>query len=288
MNKILLPTDFSEPSKNAYRYALDFADHTGASIMAIHCYSVSGGPTAEALIMEPLEETQRLASDRLSKFLALSPDQGKEEGSAERTIEREVLIGFPAEQIVRKAQQAEVDLILMSTRGEHGFWDKVFGSVSSAVSVAAHQPVLLIPNGISYRPYRNILYASNVDSINSELIQDVVRFASYFNATIHFVHIRQKGSHGVEVEEELFGELFREHAPDISFQYSSASSDDVVSGIDDYTNRIGIDLIVFATKHRNFWEQLLHKSQTKLMALHTQIPLLVVHEGEGIKYHPEG
>ncbi|MFM9952206.1 MAG: universal stress protein [Saprospiraceae bacterium] len=47
-----------------------------------------------------------------------------------------------------------------------------------------------------------------------------------------------------------------------------------------YAEMEKIDLIVMATRHRSFWEQLFHKSQTKQMALHTHLPMLVLHQGD--------
>ena len=38
MKKILYPTDFSETAENAFIFALQIADHLGASIITIHAF----------------------------------------------------------------------------------------------------------------------------------------------------------------------------------------------------------------------------------------------------------
>ena len=235
--------------------------------------------SAEAIVVEPLAETERLAADKLKHFIQLYPDLAPE--MHERvSVDQEVVMGFPSEQIVYKSREEGYDLILMSTRGEHGFWDKVFGSVSSAVSQNAFCPVLLIPNNISYQPYKHILYATNRESADPKLLDNLMLFARHYEATIHFVHIEEDYQETIAVEEKVIATLFRDHIPSVPFHFSALKSENLVEGITDYCRDKSIDLITFATRHRGFWGQLMHRSQTKLMALHTTIPMLIMHTGE--------
>ena len=278
MKKILVPTDFSEAASNAFRYALDFARPIGADLEVLHCYAPAL-TSAEAMVVEPLAETERIAVEKLKQFVRLYPDSAPEIDK-QVSIRQEVNMGFPAEYIVGRSKEGEYDLILMSTRGQHGFWDKVFGSVSSAVSQNAFCPVLLIPNNVSYQPYKNIVYATNRESADPVLLNNLMMFAKHFEATIHFVHIEESYQATIAVEEQVIGALFRDHIPSVPFHFTALKSENLIEGITVYCEDKGIDLIAFATRHRSFWNQLMHRSQTKLMALHTTIPMLVMHSGE--------
>ena len=165
----------------------------------------------------------------------------------------------------------------MSTTSKHGVLDKFFGSISSAVSRKANTPVLLIPNGVSFKPFKNILYATNADSSDEYLVEEIIKFSELFKSNIHFVHVQENNKTEDQIEEELFKTIFKERASTFAFNIAKIKNESVAQGINNYAEKEQIDLIVFITRHRNFWGNLMHKSMTKRMALNTKFPLLVLH-----------
>jgi nucleotide-binding universal stress UspA family protein len=63
-------------------------------------------------------------------------------------VKGEVISGYPAEEILRYAEEKEVDLILMATHGRSGVRRWVLGSVADKVLHSAAVPVLLIRAGM--------------------------------------------------------------------------------------------------------------------------------------------
>jgi nucleotide-binding universal stress UspA family protein len=53
-------------------------------------------------------------------------------------------IGNSAEEIIKAADEIDVDLIAMSTHGRHGLTRWAFGSVTDKVLRAGHKPMLLV------------------------------------------------------------------------------------------------------------------------------------------------
>lgn len=277
MSNILFPTDFSPASKNAFLFAIEIAKVFDSELQVVHCFTPIIDPN-QPLVVQPLQENEAIAEDKLKKFIAISPEQLASESGKKINITYSTRMGFAADEIVNLTKSGSCDFVIMSTTGHHGLLDKVFGTVSAAVSVNAFCPVLLVPDGVSFSPFKHILFAANKDSSSPEAIKRIINFANIFSASIHFVNIyNEKSPQDDQIQETLLNEMFQNVDPGISFDFTSVSSTDPLSGIDEYAQKRQIDLAVFVTKHRNFWENLMHRSQTKRMAIHTKTPLLVLH-----------
>ena len=276
MKQFLFPTDFSESSKNAFKYAIALARKMDAQIKVVHCFAPAFDPN-QPLVIEPLAENQRLVEERLKQFIQLYPNEMVDEDLLRVHRESSGMMGFPVEEIVRLTINEPIDMVIMATRTNHGLLDRLFGTVSAAVSQHAHCPVLLIPNGVSYEPLNHILYATNVEALEDALVDQLVSFASLFGSTIHFVHVEQEDTVPIAITDQLMQQLFKEKAPSLAFEFVRIQEERIVDGLLQYVDSQPINLVSIGTKHRSFWERILHKSQTKAMALKTKKPLLVIH-----------
>ncbi len=142
LKRILVPTDFSEHSHNALRYAAAFADKFGAEIYLLHVFqdlavfqpdAVTVGPPAAP----PLEQMTAAARAAL--------DQAVSQLHLERlTVHPEVREGSPFDEIVRLAQEKDVDLIVMGTHGRGWLAHVLLGSVTEKVVRKSPCPVLTV------------------------------------------------------------------------------------------------------------------------------------------------
>ncbi len=139
-NVIVLPTDFSELSQAALPWARRMADQMQADI---HCVYVVEEPHIYATLdMGPVpipsvEELTRSAEKRMSNF---SSAHLKGLGS----VTTRVLVGRPAEEVVRYAKEKGAALIIMTTHGYSGVKHVLLGSTTEAVLRHAACPVLSI------------------------------------------------------------------------------------------------------------------------------------------------
>jgi nucleotide-binding universal stress UspA family protein len=136
ITKILAAYDGSEPAGHAYRLALDLAKRYGADLLVLAVASPPEPPEdiETAAVLENAEAHYK------ELFDALKAEAAKE-GLEPRL---EVVAGHPANQIVYRAEQDEVDLIVVGHRGK-GFFERLLvGSVSKQVVTHAHCPVLVV------------------------------------------------------------------------------------------------------------------------------------------------
>ncbi len=277
MKTILVPTDFSEASRNAFRYAAKLAEVLKPDAIEVaHVFLPE--TTGEADFIPPVVELLQSRQEMLKSFT--------EELSAENQplpcpLEQQVMVGFPADEL--SVVSANYSMIVMGAKGQSGILEKVLGSVSSSVSQRASCPVLLIPQGAAFAPYRHILYASNYESVNEPLLEQLIRFNGHFNAHLHFVHVRQeKGRPLGNALEILFRELFEGGEPTFAFDIVELEDESVAEALAHYGEKIGAGLAVMVTRHRSFWQSILHRSETKRMALAANMPLMVMHPEESV------
>ncbi len=276
MKKILVPTDFSQAARCAFFYARKLASASGGGqLKVVHIFM----PAVEAEypnMVPPVTEYLKVREDMLREFVDECCQEDDPAGLQSVTIERELLIGFPAEEIARISE--DYDMIVMGTTGESDLLNKMFGSVSSAVAKRAECPVILVPKDMDFRGFSHILYASNYESVDEKMLAKLLAFNQQFGACIHFVHVREEEKGDFEKnKEEIFEELFENGEPSFSFQMAEVEGHSVAEGLNQYAKENRIDLVVMVNRKRSFWETFFHKSQTKEMALHAHLPLMILH-----------
>ncbi len=279
LKNLLVPTDFSETAKGAFRFAQGLASECGASLKVVHVYHPEVDP-AYPYLMEPSQDYVTEKMERLEYFVNKYKVSVREESSVTMGLEHELRLGFASEEIIRLSSSAQVDMVVLGTTGENGFLEKIFGSVSISVAQQSHCPVLLIPKGANFKGIKRVVYASDHKKADEVLLQRLIDFLGWFNADIHFVHIFENKLNGYRVEDVNFEQNFRANAPGSTFRLVNIDSADILDGLNRYSCENDIDLIVMATAHRSFMENLFHKSMTRKMAIHSKIPLLVLHFDE--------
>ena len=277
MKKILLPTDFSQTAHNAYLYGRDLAEFIDGQIKVIHV-SYPNRDSITGIYAPSIQELKKYKQKQLDAFVQDGPPNSMEGIIAKQMVDKEVIIGFPKEEILNRSKSKEVDMILLGTTGSGGVLNKLLGSVSSEVSQKAHCPVFLVPPNARFDGLKNILYAGNYESADKQMLQEISELAAKFEADIHMVHVTKKKSYEEnQIQELILERLFKKVAPNVKFKTGTVISEKVWEGLDYYAQQNDIDLIVIVTRHRNFWESIRHKSVTKKMVFHTNTPLLILH-----------
>lgn len=139
IRKILVPVDFSEHSARALEMAIGLAKTFGAEIELMHSYEVTPIVTLYGVgYPETLDADLRAAAlRRISEWT----EKVQGEGVA---VRQHVVSSFPAEAIVDLADELEVDLIVMGTRGLRGLKHVMLGSVAERTLRRASCPVLTV------------------------------------------------------------------------------------------------------------------------------------------------
>lgn len=155
IKKILYTTDLSTNSAYAMRYALNSARNHDAKIIMLHV--VEEMPATTQMLISAYMNEEKLGhilernilsvkeqiADRMKKLY--EKELQEEPELRERIASVEVCEGFPAEEILKKADELECDVIVMGTHGK-GFLKNAFlGSTTRRVLRRVRKPVYIIP-----------------------------------------------------------------------------------------------------------------------------------------------
>jgi universal stress protein A len=145
IQRILLPTDFSDYSTAAAKYACELALRFNSELHILHALErhLSSTPTFGLGLDLPtfVSESKAAAEKNLAGLIDSSWSVG-------RTVIRSVTEGSPKVEIVRYARDANIDLIVLSTHGRTGLSHVMLGSVAESVVRTAPCPVLTVrPEG---------------------------------------------------------------------------------------------------------------------------------------------
>ncbi len=140
VKKILVPTDFSEISAQAFPYAEDIALQFGAEIHLVHVLEKDPpiplirtfDMTTETVVKKLEEDTSSLLNQFKSKF------------SKDVNVKEVLLRGNDFEEIVEYSNKNNIDLIVIATHGRTGLLHTLLGSVAEKVIRYAKIPVLVI------------------------------------------------------------------------------------------------------------------------------------------------
>ena len=143
IKKIICPTDFSDPSYEGLKAAVELAEHFESELILLHV--VTPMPTIIGIdaptgfhIPAALSEMEKGADEMLDNVKVKKLPESI-------AAKKMVLIGKPADKIAETAQKENADLIVMATHGESGWQRLISGSVTERVVRKTECPVLAVP-----------------------------------------------------------------------------------------------------------------------------------------------
>jgi nucleotide-binding universal stress UspA family protein len=150
-SKILVAIDGSDHSMKAAQYAIDIARENKAQLIALTILDITKiGYAASAFIASPmhgldeLEQKRKEAQewlDKVGKLTASHQKANDDDIQFKSQIEESMSV---AGTIVDYAENQNINLIVVGSRGRSGFKKLLLGSVASTVVTYATCPVLVI------------------------------------------------------------------------------------------------------------------------------------------------
>ncbi len=142
LQRVLMPLDFSGPSREALAYARRLAAHFHAALLVVH---VSESPFVDPNLAEfdtqTFEENARQsARAQLEKVVAELRADGLEASAR-------LLAGVPWHEVAECARREAADLIVAGTRGYTGLKHILLGSTAERIVRHAPCPVLVVRGG---------------------------------------------------------------------------------------------------------------------------------------------
>jgi len=144
IDRIMLPIDFSEPSRLAARYALALAGAVGVELEVVHVIDQTVHPSFYSVGKESLFE---LDPDLRARAEAAISDFMKEAG-ADVGYTTTITEGRPSSEIARLAKETRNTLVVIASHGAGALERVMIGSTTERVVHQADCPVLVVKPGV--------------------------------------------------------------------------------------------------------------------------------------------
>ncbi|HEX7829781.1 MAG TPA: universal stress protein [Thermoanaerobaculia bacterium] len=293
VTSILAPTDLSDSSIPALRYARLLADRFSAKLTVMYTdpivYPVElAGPDGAYISTTP-QHRENLRHE-LEQQAAPVMDG--------RPYDVDVTIGLPVPSIVAASKERNADLIVMGTHLRHGWRRALLGSVSEGVLHGSDCPVLTVAardGQAGKTPYAitNIVCPVNFTDVARESLHVAARLAGTFGARLTIVHVLEADEvTNSKASEETIRQWVAPELQDICSFRELVVHGGAAERVLDCADEAGADLLVIGAQHKLFRDATVIGTTTERLIRFASCPVLVVpraaaHRGTNVEVREE-
>jgi nucleotide-binding universal stress UspA family protein len=276
MLSILLPTDFSENSMNAIKYALEFFKYQRTTFYFMHAYQnefydhdeLSSREVFNDVLDNIRNESHKNLKDLIDnvKKIAPNPRFTYHTISAYNTLVEEANL---------IAEAKNIDLIVMGTKGKSDERHIVFGSKTFQVLKYVACPVLAIPSNYTNTQPKRILFPTDyMMSYKRRELKLLSILAKSYRSSIDILHVST--SHKLSIRQEDNKDFITNVLSENEVNFHHEDSRKIADTIKTYIKDKNIEMITMVNTQHSFLEDMLFPSNIDKVSLGLTIPLLAM------------
>lgn len=278
VTSILVPTDLTETSIPALRYARLFADRFSAKVTAMYTdpilYPMDPFAPMEVRFMPPRPQDEAEMRARVGQHVRPVME--------DRPFDIALAVGQPIAAILSAAGERNADLIVMGTHLRSGWRRALLGSVSEGVLHGSSCPVLTVANHERFAgetPYAiaNILCPINFTEVARESLHVAARLAQAFRAHLTIVHVVENGeAMNPGAHEEKIRRWVSPELRDICSYRELVARGKPAERVLDCAEDLAADLVVLGAQHKQFRDTTVLGTTTERVLRFASSPVLIV------------
>lgn len=267
---ILLPTDFSENSRNAVAYALQFFRDTPCTFHLLHVSPA----TFEVLSFGH----QNIPDSIKEKFNELIDWVDTIKVNPDHHFSTCFKVNYFIEAIREKVAEKNIDLILMGTKGASNEKEIILGKNTSDVIMKVKCPTLAISENAVFQPHKEILFPTDYRiRYSAKMLESLKNITRLSKTSIKILELfssdNEPGREQINNREALRNSLIPD-IPETQTYYSLMNSDPKVL----FRTNKNVDMIVMAAKNLNLCQKLLKNQNNHQIPFIRKLPLLILHD----------
>jgi len=281
MKNILIPTDFSENSWNAIRYALELYRGEICTFHILNTYTpvIPSNRFMASSIQPGLLESGGMENSKkgLSDTLKRIKRNYKNTLHEFKTISSFSLL---VDEIKDTIEKEAIDLLIIGTKGASGVEEVFMGSNAVRIIKAIRNcPVLTIPKNFEYVLPKEIVFATDFKRYYSvSELAPLMELAKSFKATIRIVYVQNEIKALTEIQQFNLN-MLRKYFNKLEFYVHTVSERSSVSNtLEVFADELEIHLLAMLNFQHSYMERITREPVVKRMAFHTHVPLLVIPE----------
>jgi nucleotide-binding universal stress UspA family protein len=275
LKKILVPTDFSELSMTALRYAAAMAHHSDAEIILLHVMQPYEHAAAlkniidfESVVQKAVEAKMQEISRQKSDLLGLP-------------IHVKVVQGKVYEEVEKYATDESIDLVVMGTHGAGGIGDLerfVLGTNAYRVVHVSKAPVITLREAKENIVFENIVLPLDMTKETKQKVDQAIKIAKVFGSTIHVISVTtffDEYRYNVsEIKAQLQEVADKVSDAGIKVMTAMLRHDDIADSINEYSKTVNADLVIIMTRQEGKVNEFVIGSSARKVITECKVPVL--------------
>ncbi len=283
MKRLLIPTDFTDISKNSIIYGFQIASKFHLKVHLVHVlelYKFAAGISETELIstilpVDNIQEMEATAKDSFERIL----NEIKSNLPAEVPYEIKVVSGHLINELIIESAVEDTELMILAVSVNQDLVTRFNQSTISAIIDDAACPVLIIPSGYSYKPVEKVLLATDFNKADLEILKRFLLLYRPLNPKISVLHVATKpGDFKTELKFAGFKQLIREKIIYDNIEFKLLFNKNVVKGILETLNSESFDVLLMLKEHESFFKSLFETGKTEKITHFLKIPMISFHE----------
>ena len=266
---IIAATNFSAIATNAVNYAAGLAKATGAKLVLFNSFSLSVHSANSHITADAMQKQIDKAISRLENAAKEIADSFKIETSAICTY------SFLEDELPKIIAETNADAVVMGM-AERSFEQELLGNSTTTAIKNLKIPVLAVPENARFLNIKKVLYAC--DSLSFSAIKRfswIKNTLGDFGAEIEFFSVDEKLDDLKEEQHRiLMNSNIEKEFEDVKYLYKTVRSNAVINEIKKEIKNYEADLLIMVPQKYGFWDSLVHRSKTRILAAGLDIPLL--------------
>lgn len=266
---IIAATNFSAIANNAVTYAAGLAKATGAKLILFNSFSLSVHSANSHITADAMQKQIEKAISRLENLARQTAEMFKIETESICTY------SFLEDELPKIIEHTKADVVVMGM-AERSFEQELLGNSTTTAIKNLHVPVLAVPENARFLNIKKVLYAC--DSLSFSAIKRfswIKNALGDFGAEIEFFSVDEKLDDLKEEQHRiLMNSNIEKEFEDVKYLYKTVRSNAVIEEIRKEIKNYEADLLIMVPQKYGFWDSLVHRSKTRILAAGLDIPLL--------------
>lgn len=274
MKRFLIPTDFSETSKNAAIFAAQMLH--GKPGKEIILFYMMEGTDKDITLEEAAEDQDEM--DILKRALEVLKLEMAELSNVE--ISTVITNGSSLVQsICSYVKHQGIDMVIMGITGASKLEQLLIGSNTLKLVHEGVCPVMIIPPDATFNGIKTTGFTSDFKNVDHTTpVAPIKKLLDLFNPKMYIINVDVE--HYVEITDEykIEREKLATHFSDYDPEFAFMRLYDFPEAINMFANDKVIDFIITVPKSHGFLSSIFHSSTTKKLAYHSHVPIVAIHE----------
>lgn len=262
MKTLLVPTDFSVSAEHATLYAVQLAKAMQARILLLHVYQLPIAMSDFPVMIVSADELKKNADEALKRA-----KEAAQKAAPDVVFEMESRMGDVVQEINDACENREVVALVTGTKDLSGFENFLMGSTTISLVKHCEHPVIAVPEKTALKRPSKIALAVDLEHRDEIPVQKINDLIIALQAELHVVHVEEDGRTLTEADLPAGLQLAGHH---------SLKEDDVTEGLQHFTERNGIDMVMVLPHKHNLYERLFFKGHTTGLINAMPVPVVAV------------